>query len=67
MKYVSAMIVITAATIVSTLFVIEIAVPDNPNTLLAPPSLTASRTRSTMWYFVSRNPKRPRPFVTSSM
>ena len=67
MKYVRAMIVMTAATIVTTLFVIEIAVPERPKTLLAPPSATASRTRSTMWYFVSRKPNRPLPFVRSSM
>ena len=67
MKYVRAMIVIVAATIVSTLFVIEIAVPESPKTLLAPPSSTASRMRSTMWYFVSRKPNRPRPSVRSSM
>ncbi len=57
---------IVATTIVITLFVIEIAAPVSPSTLVAPPFRTASLTFSTMWYFVSRKPSLPRPFVTSS-
>ncbi len=67
MKKVRAAIVITATTIVSTLLVIEIAVPERPNTFFAaPPSSTACRTRSTMSYFVWRKPSLPRPLVRSS-
>ncbi len=35
-------------------------------TFEAPPLFTASLIFSTMWYFVSRKPSRPRPLVRSS-
>jgi hypothetical protein len=66
MKKVMKMIVTVATTIVITPLATLIATPDRPSTLVAPPSLTASLIRSWMWYFVSRNPSRPRPFVMSS-
>ena len=59
--------VTTPATIERMLLVTAIVVPVRPKTLAAPPVATAFRTFSTMWYFVSRKPRRPRPFVTSSM
>ena len=58
-------IVTDATTIEITLFATESATPERPSTLVAPPSLTAFRIRSWMWYLVSRNPSRPRPWVTS--
>ncbi len=66
MKNVRKAIVIVARTRETTLFVIEIAAPVSPSTLEAPPSFTCSRIFSTMWYFVSRKPSRPRPLVRSS-
>ena len=65
MKKVRKTIVTVATTIVITLFVTESAAPARPSTFDAPPFSTASRTFSTMWYFVSRKPSRPRPFVRS--
>jgi hypothetical protein len=47
------------------LFVIESAAPETPRRRLAPPLFTCSRIFSTMWYFVSRKPSRPRPCVMS--
>src|SRR2546423_1751151 len=66
MKKVRKTMVIVAAMIVITLLVIEIATPDRPSTLDAPPFRTAFLTFSTTWYFVSRKPSRPRPCVWSS-
>ena len=42
------------------------AVPAPPARRFTPPVSTASLTRSTMWYFVSRKPSLPRPAVRSS-
>ena len=58
-------IVTVATTIVITPFATEIATPESPSTRVAPPSEIAALTRSSRWYFVSRNPSRPRPCVTS--
>ena len=66
MKKVRNAIVIVATTSEITLFVIESAAPVRPSTFVAPPSLTAFRIFSTMWYFVSRKPSLPFPLVRSS-
>ena len=66
MKKVRKAIVIAATTSEITLFVIEIAAPVSPSTLVAPPSSTAVRIFSTIWYFVSRKPSLPFPLVRSS-
>ena len=59
-------IVTVAITAVITLFVTARAVPERPSSFEAPPSSIASRTRSVMWYSVSRKPSFPRPSVRSS-
>ena len=66
MKKVMNMIVTVATIAVMIPFVIASAVPVRPSTCDAPPSSTASRTRSVTWYFDSRNPSRPRRCVMSS-
>ncbi len=66
MKKVRKAIVTVAITAVTTPFVTASAVPENPSSLDAPPSASASRTRSVIWYSRSRKPSRPRPAVRSS-
>ncbi len=59
--------IVTVATIaVMTPFVIANAVPVRPRMRDAPPSSTASLTRSVTWYSLSRNPSRPRLLLMSS-
>ena len=65
MKNVRKTIVTVAAMTVMMLFVTETAAPDSPSAFFAPPFLTCWRTFSTTWYFRSRNPSRPRPWVRS--
>ena len=65
MKNVMKVIVTVASTTLTTPFARASAVPEMPKSLEAPPVLSASRALSTRWYFVSRNPSRPRPFVRS--
>ena len=63
MKKVRKAIVIVPSTIEITLLVIESAVPVKPSTLAAPPFWIASLIRSGRWYFVSRKPNRPLPWL----
>ena len=55
-----------AMTAVITPLVTASAVPERPRTLVAPPSASASRTRSVIWYSRSKKPSRPSPRVSSS-
>ena len=66
MKRVRNAIVSVATIAVTTPFVTASAVPETPSSLDAPPSASASRTRSVIWYSRSRKPSRPRPEVRSS-